>query len=274
MKNLDLFNTLHNYIDVKVKICNNITHPHNWSESGYKVDYDIWIILDGTVRVILEGKEYTACANDIIFFYPETIYKAFTCDQSCTFIYIHFDFTIGNCARGLDELLLSGYIPGQRLVDEIKSFIDCYWLYKVKEPLSFLTLKGHLIILISRLIMHQYNNINQSDRKNKQSKKILRLYPALNHITNHFYEPLYISELARLCLMSEKYFITVFKNTINISPVQYITQLKMNKALEYLYEQKYSVKEIAAMLGYSDQYTFSKAFKKYYRFAPSKYLSY
>ena len=58
---------------------------------------------------------------------------------------------------------------------------------------------------------------------------------------------------------------------MGITPVNYITQVKMKKALEYLYEQNYSVKEVAALVGYTDIYTFSKAFKKIYGIPPSSF---
>jgi AraC-like DNA-binding protein len=47
----------------------------------------------------------------------------------------------------------------------------------------------------------------------------------------------------------------------------------MKRALAYLYQRKYSVKEISDMLGYPDQYTFSKAFSRVYDFPPSYILS-
>jgi len=40
----------------------------------------------------------------------------------------------------------------------------------------------------------------------------------------------------------------------------------MNRARDYLYQGKYTIiKEISSMLGYPDQYSFSKAFKKHYK---------
>ena len=67
-------------------------------------------------------------------------------------------------------------------------------------------------------------------------------------------------------------FIEYFKRTLGISPGQYIKSLKMNLARDYIYEKKYSVKEIAYMLGYTDQYTFSKAFKKQFNTPPSRFI--
>ncbi len=80
-----------------------------------------------------------------------------------------------------------------------------------------------------------------------------------------------MNELAALVGISEKYFITYFKKALGITPGQYIYQIKMNRAREYLNEKKYTIQQIANLLGYPDPFTFSKAFKKYYNVPPSKF---
>jgi AraC-like DNA-binding protein len=80
-----------------------------------------------------------------------------------------------------------------------------------------------------------------------------------------------MSELAALVGISEKYFITSFRKALGITPGQYIYQIRMNRARDYLNENKYTVQQIASLLGYPDPFTFSKAFKKYYQVAPSRF---
>lgn len=58
---------------------------------------------------------------------------------------------------------------------------------------------------------------------------------------------------------------------LGITPGQYINQIKMNRARDYLYEKKYTIQQIAGFLGYPDPFTFSKAFKKFYNVPPSKF---
>ena len=84
-------------------------------------------------------------------------------------------------------------------------------------------------------------------------------------------KPIRIKELAQVAGISEKYFINYFKNILGISPGRYINQLKMNRARLSLPRKVYH-KEISSMLGYPDQYSFSKAFKKHYRVPPSKFV--
>lgn len=61
-----------------------------------------------------------------------------------------------------------------------------------------------------------------------------------------------------------------FKHLMNISPKQYIMQLKFKKAAEMILND-YSIKEVAFELAYSEIPAFSRQFKKYYGISPAKY---
>ena len=61
-----------------------------------------------------------------------------------------------------------------------------------------------------------------------------------------------------------------FAKYFGMSPKQYLIQLRMNRALELLTENKLSVKEISFVCGFTDEKYFSRAFKKRYGCSPSQ----
>jgi AraC family transcriptional regulator len=272
MQEMEVFDSLISYTDIRINSCREISHDGKWHENGCKADYDIWVVLDGEISITIQGDEHILRAQDVVFLYPFVLYEAHAISDSCTFIYIHFDFKIGENIRALDEFALAGFISHQAINDEVQAFVKNFGAYKDKEPLSFFALKGYFTILLSKIILCQYRKNKLLNLKRSNSKALIRLNPVLSYITEHLHEPIYTKEIAEITNMSEKYFITFFKNTIGITPGVYITHAKMNKALDYLYEYKYSIKEIASLLGYPDQYIFSKAFKKEYKAAPSKLI--
>ena len=69
---------------------------------------------------------------------------------------------------------------------------------------------------------------------------------------------------------SEKYLIRLFKKNTGMPPIQYLTEMKMEKARELLADQKMSVKEIAASLHY-DYYYFMRLFKRRTGMSPEKF---
>lgn len=271
MEDLKVFNSLMDYTQVNIKGCGDVIHDNVWSESGHKLDYDIWIMLEGELELYIEERRFIIKPKDCVFLYPQIFYKANSISGSCNFIYIHFDYKIGDNIRALDDFSLEGLVSQDELKVEIELFIKSYFAYKRREPLSFLSLNGYFTALLSKIIVQQYEKNKLLNRKNAAiTKPLSRIQPVLSYISEHLSGPIYTKELGKILGLSEKYFITFFKETIGTAPGKYISQAKMNMALNYVYEGNYSLKEISYLLGYSDQYTFSKAFKKHYGLAPSK----
>ncbi len=268
MHTLDFFDSHTNHIKVDIKRCAVISHDQHWHESGAKSVFDIWLITEGEVMITLNHTVFTAQPHDVVFLYPNMLYEAHTNSASCSFIYIHFDFTIGSNSRALADYPFAGFIHNKAIDFEVALFLKGFESYVNHLPLSFFTLHGYFSILLSKIIQHQQKNTGFLQH---QPKGVSLLEPVFDYISHHYDQNIKIIELSLLIGMSEKYFITFFKKSVGLSPWNYINQIKMNKALDYLYQNKHSIKEISHLLGYPDPYCFSKAFKKYYEISPSDF---
>lgn len=79
---------------------------------------------------------------------------------------------------------------------------------------------------------------------------------------------LQIDEVAAFCNVSSVYFRKIFKDIYQKSPFHMLTELRMKRAHEMLLEKR-PIKEIAVSVGYSDIYQFSRAYKRYFGYAPT-----
>lgn len=98
-----------------------------------------------------------------------------------------------------------------------------------------------------------------------------RIERAMNYMNQYYKEPVRLERLANLCCMSPNYFHKVFRKTLNITPANYLTLLRMNAALQLLTDKQISVKNIAYELGFTDDAHFCRSFKKYYGITPGEY---
>jgi len=57
-----------------------------------------------------------------------------------------------------------------------------------------------------------------------------------------------------------------------MTPIKYITMLRMEKAKELLITGHYKVSEIAGMCGFENVYYFSNVFKKHEGISPKNYI--
>ena len=87
-----------------------------------------------------------------------------------------------------------------------------------------------------------------------------------------FLMPTTIEKIAREACLSEYHFFRLFKSIFNVSPHQYILKKRLEYAQNILIQDKIAVSVAAYDSGFSDIYTFSKAFKKHFGHAPSTLL--
>ncbi|HZG84567.1 AraC family transcriptional regulator [Paenibacillus sp.] len=269
---IGILNELSEMIALRMKSFMDPAHDGDWVEHKSHADYDLWFIQSGIVKIAIHGTEHTARPGDVVLFYPGIPYIASTIGSGCRFIYVHFDFGIGQQQRILDDFQLSGVVPGELVREETALFDASY----VRSKGNRLYMKACLTAVLAKIIeLHGQGAYIGTFAHGKSSRKTGGSLDVLQRVFQYVDERLHtaikMSELAAIAGVSEKYFISYFKKIVGITPGQYIYQIKMNRARDYLYQKKYTVQQIASFLGYPDPFTFSKAFKKYYRVPPSKF---
>ncbi len=100
-----------------------------------------------------------------------------------------------------------------------------------------------------------------------------RVTKGKEYILHHFRFPLEIRAIAAECSLSEYHFYRLFKVVYGITPYQYILKLRLEYAWILLRQGHSSITVIAFECGFSDIFSFSKAFKKRFGHSPSKHLN-
>ena len=77
-----------------------------------------------------------------------------------------------------------------------------------------------------------------------------------------------VEELARRSGMSRSTFAAHFKETIGTTPMRYLTQWRMQKARELLFDTDRSIGDVAEVVGYESEWAFAKAFKREFGTGP------
>jgi AraC-like DNA-binding protein len=79
------------------------------------------------------------------------------------------------------------------------------------------------------------------------------------------------SQVADACGINVRYMSRLFKKYNTITPQEYITRLKLNKAVNLLLTSDLPVCKIALAVGFEDPYHFSRNFKQFHDTAPNHY---
>ena len=90
-------------------------------------------------------------------------------------------------------------------------------------------------------------------------------------IVRDYREKISIQFLADSCELSLRQFERKFKQYFNLNPQQFIIKMRINDACALLRERSQSIGEIAIDLGFYDQSSFTRQFKKAMGLNPLQY---
>lgn len=95
---------------------------------------------------------------------------------------------------------------------------------------------------------------------------------AVQYIAEHYHQTVELSSLAELTGLSEGHFCRVFKQYTHMRPVEYITNLRIERAKDLLLQSPpITVTEIAKQTGFQSPAYFSKTFKEKTGKTPEEY---
>jgi AraC-like DNA-binding protein len=104
-----------------------------------------------------------------------------------------------------------------------------------------------------------------------QDVRALRVREAVAEMRRNLGRPLSIPALAARVGMGERAFRNAFQAVTDWSPKRYLDRLRLEKAAELLRQNRYSIAEIADLLGYSSPFHFSRAFRELFGVPPSTF---
>ena len=100
-----------------------------------------------------------------------------------------------------------------------------------------------------------------------------QLSAAEKYIEYNYYErDLSIEDIASACGYDRSHLYRLFKQVLGVGIKERLTEVRMTHANDFL-SKGYSVSETAEMVGYSDPFSFSRAYKKHYGYPPSMFKS-
>ena len=107
--------------------------------------------------------------------------------------------------------------------------------------------------------------------ENKKDAVSRPIRDAKQYIYDHFSMNITLECVSEQIGFNPAYFSTLFKKETGKNFLEYVTELRMQKAKNYLMQTDYDIAEIASSVGYGDLKYFSKLFKKNTGLSPSEF---
>ncbi len=123
-----------------------------------------------------------------------------------------------------------------------------------------------------QLLLHEVatNVVNRINRYNKKSINQI-LQNAIDYIGENYNMSISLNELAEHTYVSTYYLSRMFKKELGKNFIEYLNEVRIQKAKELLRSSQYKTYEVAELVGIQDPHYFSKIFKKYVNMTPTDY---
>ncbi|TDE08524.1 helix-hairpin-helix domain-containing protein [Dyadobacter psychrotolerans] len=119
----------------------------------------------------------------------------------------------------------------------------------------------------------QYQTGKQIPPAHEATQKDLhkKLKLALAYMTKHPEEKITIAQLADLAHLSQYHFIRCFRSAYELTPLQYLTRLRLKQASLLLKKSDTTIGNIVPQCGFENESAFIRLFKKEFRMTPIAY---
>lgn len=229
-----------------------------------KGDQDYYLmamILGGSARYQMNGKSFQVQAGDVLFFRKGTHYTAtVTSKEPWEHIVVGFR-TDGD----IDDFPTEGATRvsrGNRFEELFRQVYSvwsgCGFGYKLQA-------KAILHQLLFSLMRENVSHLVGS------STALRAMKTASDYMEKNYREKITVEELAVRSGYSASHFARVFTKVYDISPIQYLNQIRIMHAKNLLRTGQYSMAEIAQECGFSNVYYFSRCFKQITGTTPAKW---
>ena len=239
--------------------------------SDYKVGQEVFKANAGDIILIPPYCTHSACEipgktmiSDSIVFHPDYL-GANNQDFSAT----NYLRPMAEGQLQMQEVIRDGDAGYAEIKDTFLRALECF---KNKPPFYEMLLKEKLLHIL--ILLFSYGYIRESDDSHITSENRRHIKSALEYITDHYSEKISISEMAQLAGFSENYFMSLFRQYVGMSCIQYINHYRVQKAAHALEETTKPVSEIAMIHGFDNISYFNLQFRRVFGMTPREFRSY
>lgn len=246
--------------------------------------FEITMVLSGSGVYATKSSEFEFRSGDIFFFSTDEVHWIKRLDCCVNFMNIHFEprfIWSDNVGISNTELIKIFFNRKENPINKIDNKDESAELirnliFKMEEEgnnkkQEYETmLKIHLMNILVEMMRSYGGQLTEQDMS-YSSQTIRYMEKAINYISEHLESDLTLEELADVARMSKTYFCCQFRKLNGISPWEYITIKRIEKAIFLIESTDLTRLEIAVKCGYNNTSNFYYAFKKVTGKTPGDY---
>lgn len=229
----------------------------------------IHFVKKGKGKFSVGNLTYSVGENQGFIIYPDeiTYYEA---DEENPWTYEWIGFNGGKTEEVLKNLGFKAdnpifYFSKKNFVESIFEKIG---EIRPTEIAGQLMLDGYLYMLFS-VMKPTFPEEVQKREINSSSREYVE--QAIEYIKKNYSQKITVNSIADYIGLNRCYMGSIFKKHTKMTPIDFIIEYRMKKAVELFENEKLNISDVARNVGYDDAMLFSRIFKKRYGVSPKKY---
>ena len=250
-------------------------------------EFEFLVLTEGKVLFTIEDRKYVMNPGDIVFINSNYLHMAKNiCGGVCSFYAIDFSYHVLNedihsifSKKFIRPILNDKYVfPEFMPVSEDEGkcwqkFIRNY-LHEIGECPEH-ELEPFELMIRSRILaiwdILDKNCVRAQKDNDIESRYSERLEPVISYIKENYAYEITLGELAAILPMSEGQFSRVFKQTMKLSPIQYLMRYRILQSCKLLQDTEKKIGEIANLSGFNNISYFNRVFLNTIGCTPKEY---
>lgn len=232
-------------------------------------NYQILYVIEGEGFIQLEGTEHPLVQDSAAVIFPFADHAVYSNTQM-TLLVLEFSETLfrdkaatfwaESAIRRSVVLRLNAMNAGElRLLLRRLLFEQ-----KQNNPLHDLAMYVYCLQILMTLSRVQ-SSLHAGESDDSRAERMKR------YIDTHYYESLTSSELSHRFGISSRHATALFKEAYQLTPAQYLTEVRLAAARKLLLESDKDMITIGFEVGYESLSTFYRVFKNHFRMSPNQF---
>lgn len=237
---------------------------------------ELIMVTDGKAEMMVDTMHIKCKKGDIVFIPPYSFHNVNGIGKITKITGLLYEFDLINV--NVPDIRFDEILNKERISDFVfddkssvyemlsNAFTEATEAYCADKYTSKMDILSPLYRITSTLL-ERYSLSSDADKNAMYD----RVKPVIEYINENYTNKIYISDLGNLLHVCDDHLIRLFKSVTNKSPVQYITDKRVEKAMKMLIDTDLSVYEIADRVGFSNANYMSNTFKSSIGMTPYEY---
>lgn len=228
--------------------------------------YMLLQVLSGDGHILIGKRSFSVSMNDVLLFYPGD-HITYLSDGAVPLEYTWVGFKGGDAQMLLAQTGFSRQKPLIHFAGDEPFSHNLLELYKCHG-----TRAADSVNMIAYLYLFFGELFNGAPNRRIRSDSVqLMLEEAIGYITQNYHKPMTLAQLADAVNASPSWLYRSFIRYMQISPMRYLCEYRIEQSLILLSDKSMSISSIAYAVGFHDPFYYSKVFKTIKKCSPTTF---